>query len=479
MLIRRAQIAQGEIVDLRVEGARIAEIASRLAARSDERVVDARASALLPGLHDHHIHLRALAASMASVRCGPPQIHNADALAAALRAADARLDAGAWLRGIGFHESVMGESVMGASVAGDIDRDWLDAAVPDRPLRIQHRSGRLWILNSAALDALAPDADAPLERKDGRWTGRLYDADDWLRARMCSVPPGLQAASRWLASRGVTGITDTTHHNGPDELRGFAEALARGELLQQVRAMGDARLDACADRPGVQRGEHKFHLHEHELPDIDVLVTAIRASHAVGRAVAFHCVTRVDLTFALAALREAGSLHGDRIEHASVAPPELVDEIAALQLIVVTQPNFIAERGDDYLRDVDAQDRIWLYRLRGFVDAGVALAGSTDAPFGEPDPWAAMQAAVDRRTPKGAVLGGAEALDPTAALGLFLSPLDAPGTAPRRIVVGTPADLCLLDRDHAAALAAPGAIRVQLTLAGGVPIHDPADDGDA
>lgn len=477
MLIRRAQIAPGEIVDVRVDGERVAEIGLELPARPTERIVDARAHALLPGLHDHHIHLRALAASMASVRCGPPQVRNADALAAALRAADAALGTGAWLRGIGFHESVMGESAPGALAVADMDRDWLDAVLPERPLRIQHRSGRLWILNSAALDALAPDADAPLERKDGRWTGRLYDADDWLRARLRGALPNLHAASRWLASRGVTGVTDTTHHNGPDALRAFAEAQARGELLQQLRAMGDARLDACGDLAGVRRGEHKFHLHEHELPELDALVSAIRASHAVCRAVAFHCVTRVDLTFALAALQAAGTLRGDRIEHASIAPPELVDAIAALNLTVVTQPNFIAERGDDYLRDVDPPDQPWLYRLRGLVDAGVRLAGSTDAPFGEPDPWAAMKAAIDRRTPSGAVIGGDEALDPGAALDLFLSPLEAPGAPARRIAVGAPADLCLLDRDHAAALAAPGTVRVQLTLAAGVPIHDPANGG--
>ena len=30
----------------------------------------------------------------------------------------------------------------------------LDRLVPDRPLRIQHRSGRMWLLNSAALSEL-------------------------------------------------------------------------------------------------------------------------------------------------------------------------------------------------------------------------------------------------------------------------------------------------------------------------------------
>lgn len=439
MLIRDAEIDGGVCVDVRIRDGRIAEIGAALPAAPDEEIIDAHGGALLPGLHDHHIHLRALAASLASVRCGLPHCNDEATLVATLRAADARLAPGTWLRGIGYHESL----------AGDIDRDWLDAIVPDRPLRVQQRSGRLWLLNSAALAALAPEPDAPLERKAGRWTGRLYDADDWLRARTRQTPPSLHDASCLLARYGVTGVTDTTHHNDIAALQGFADAQASGELLQNVRAMGAASLDDCTARwPRVQVGEHKFHLHEHELPEFDTLVAAIRRSHERGRAAAFHCVTRTDLTFALSALREAGTLRGDRIEHASIAPPELVAEIAALGLIVVTQPNFIAERGDAYLRDVAVDDQRWLYRLRGFVDAGVPLALSTDAPFGEPDPWVAMRAAVARRTASGAVVGGGEALTADAALRGFLAPLESPGAAPRSVEVGVAADLCLLSQER-------------------------------
>jgi predicted amidohydrolase YtcJ len=458
MLIRRAEIADGEIVDVRLRGQRIAEIGAALSASPDEEIIEAAGAALLPGLHDHHIHLRALAASLASVRCGPPQVMDATALAVALRAADARLEPGTWLRGIAYHESV----------AGDIDRDWLDAAVADRPLRVQHRSGRLWILNSVALDLIAPNEQAPLERKAGRWTGRLYDADDWLRPRIKAQPPALQDASRLLARYGVTGVTDTTHHNDAATLQGFADAQARGELLQNLRAMGAATLDVCNETwQRVQRGEHKFHLHEHELPELSELVAAIRRSHEHDRCVAFHCVTRTELVFALAALREAGVRHGDRIEHAAIAPPELVEEIAALGLIVVTQPNFIAERGDAYLRDVAAEDQAWLYRLRGFVDAGVALALSTDAPFGEPNPWAAMQAAVTRRAPAGAVVAAQEALTPDQALRLFLPPLRSPASTARVIANGEAADLCLLVWQLAKALSDLSTVNVRMTLIGG------------
>ena len=113
-MIRNAEVWPGGIADVRLAGDRIAAL-GRLAPSPGERVIDARAGALLPGLHDHHIHLAALAAARASVRCGPPDVGSADQLAAIL----ARPGRG-WLRGIGYHESV----------AGMLDRAVLDRWSP-------------------------------------------------------------------------------------------------------------------------------------------------------------------------------------------------------------------------------------------------------------------------------------------------------------------------------------------------------------
>jgi predicted amidohydrolase YtcJ len=57
--------------------------------------VRTRFRAGLPGLHDYHVHLRALAAAAASVSFGPPRTRTAAELAARLRAADADLP-GPW-----------------------------------------------------------------------------------------------------------------------------------------------------------------------------------------------------------------------------------------------------------------------------------------------------------------------------------------------------------------------------------------------
>ncbi|MGY1899836.1 hypothetical protein [Nocardia gipuzkoensis] len=42
---------------------------------------------MIPGLHDHHLHLHATTADAASVRCGPPAVLDRDALAAELAGA--------------------------------------------------------------------------------------------------------------------------------------------------------------------------------------------------------------------------------------------------------------------------------------------------------------------------------------------------------------------------------------------------------
>ncbi len=475
MLIRNAEINLRERTDLRIERGKVLEIARGLSRQQDEEVLDAQGCALIPGLHDHHLHLRSLAAALSSVHCGPPKVQDSASLKKALRdAAQACSEGpGEWIRGVGYHESV----------AGELDRVWLDQAMPDHPVRIQHRSGRLWMLNSRALTLLgAADgvADDPLERINGHLTGRLYDADTWLRSRMGRTRQPLHRVSRWLAGFGVTGMTETTPSNGPDELRYFQQARVRGEILQDMLVMGDGRLDEVDPRPvhGVSRGPHKFHLHDAALPELGEVCARIEASHRRGRPVAFHCVTRAELVFTLVALREAGTIAGDRIEHASITPPDLLAQMAEMGLTVVTQPNFIAERGDAYLRDVADEDQAWLYRLRGFLDAGIALAGSTDAPFGDANPWISMQAAVSRQSRDGVVIGAQEAISPEEALGLFLFPLTSPGQGVRRITPGVVADLCLLDRPWAEARKNLAEVRVQLTFKAGAQIW-PAEDQPA
>src|SRR5690348_6288046 len=120
MLIRNATLPDGRTADVRV-AERIAEIADSIEPMGSEQVVDARGGAVLPGLHDHHLHLHAMAAADDSLAVGPPKVRTRDQLAQALRTAQPGADG--WVRGVGYH----------ASVAGELDRGQLDELVTETP----------------------------------------------------------------------------------------------------------------------------------------------------------------------------------------------------------------------------------------------------------------------------------------------------------------------------------------------------------
>ena len=459
LLIRGADV-NGELLDVRIGRGLVLEFGRSLprADRAEEQV-EAHGGALLPGLTDHHLHLFATAADLSSTPCDPATVRDPAELARVLHRATP--DGQGWIRGVRYHESTV----------GDLDAAGLDRLRDDVPIRMQHRSGALWILNSRAAEAVGLDGgDHPGIERDarGRPTGRLWRADDWLRERLPHHgPPSLAGLGLMLARYGVTSVTDASPELDADTVAAISAATADGELPQRVLLLG-APLD-YTPRPdcAVQAGPWKIVLADSGLPGLDDLTEAVATAHRAGRPVAVHCVTRESLLLFLIALEAAGSLPGDRLEHASLVPAEVIPTIRRLGLRVVTQPGFLADRGDDYLHGTPASEHDDLYRCASLRAAGVPLGLSSDAPYGPLDPWAVMRAAVRRRTRSGAVVGRRERLTAMQALTGYLSPAQRPGDLPHRVLVGARADLVLLHVPLVEALGHLDAQLVQMTLVGG------------
>ena len=427
---------------------------------ADAQVLDASGGALIPGLHDHHIHLLALAAARQSVEVGPPWVRSrgrfVDVLGEACRA-----PSDGWVRAVGYHESV----------AGDLDADVLDQLIPaghDVAIRVQHRSGQLWVLNrrAVALARIGDIGDSRVERdRDGTPTGRLFGLDDQLRDRIPAPAPDLAPIGSELASYGVTSITDMTPTESTSALETLAEQATESAFPVRITVTGGPALSRSA-ASSLERGPVKFLPADHDPPDLAALASGFETAHREGRPVAVHSVSRTGIVVVLAAWHEVGARPGDRIEHGAVIPRELMDEIRDLGLLVVTQPNFVFERGDQYLTDVEPHDLPDLWRCRSLLDHGIAVAGGTDAPFGHPDPWRAIAAAGRRRTRDGSELGPDERLPPRTALELYLGRASFP-TVIRRITPGERTDLCLLDRPLDDALSNPtAAVRATIGRAG-------------
>ncbi|MDX2827917.1 hypothetical protein PV416_44430, partial [Streptomyces ipomoeae] len=98
---------------------------------------------------------------------------------------------GEWVRAVGYPESV----------AGVLDRWVLDGIVPDRPVRVQHSSGAMWFLNSAA-------GGRPDGAIGGDSDGRFWREDERLRGRVPPVPLCLARVGLRAARLGVTGFTN-------------------------------------------------------------------------------------------------------------------------------------------------------------------------------------------------------------------------------------------------------------------------------
>ncbi|WP_433761302.1 amidohydrolase family protein [Nocardia sp. CA-135398] len=431
MLIRDAEVFGSGRMDVRTHRGVITECATGLVRLPGEDEINAAGGWLLPGLHDHHIHLRSLAATYESVPLGPPQVHTAPEFAARLREADRKLRPGRWIRGTGYHESV----------AGSLDRAVLDRIVPHRPVRVQHRTGVLWQLNSMACELVGLDGnDAPGVERDetGRPTGRLRRLDSWLGDRIDSRTIDLDAVSTAAAAMGITGFTDATPGLAQADIDQLADTVDAGRIVQRVHCMAPPEVSE-PDGTRFTLGPTKILLDDFDLPPLDEFVDRLRAIHAAGRAVAVHCVTRVQFILTMAALELAGVRVGDRIEHGAVIPDQSLDWLRRQRVSVVTQPHFVVERAEQYRAEVPAEDQPDLWRLRSLLDAGVGVAAGSDAPFGAADPWSVLRAAV-HRPPE---FRAAEAVSLPKALSLFFGAPESPAT-PRGIAPGAVADLTLL-----------------------------------
>jgi predicted amidohydrolase YtcJ len=469
MLIKNARIG-AQSVDLRI-GHTVQAIARQLEATPDETVLDARGGELLPGLRDHHMHLFAAAAAHESVDCNV----GAGTLSQCRELLAARLHQASgsdWIRGVDYQEQQVGE----------LDRWRLDELCPSRPVRIQHRSGKVWVCNSLALQELGfKDGDGieGLETDGGgALTGRIVRNDSLLAERMrrakANRPPDIAAYSRLLASYGIVGITDTSASNSQATVEDFRRLSASGNLLQQVSLMGGDDLDS---------GYLKILLDEDSLPDLADLIRRINLARHRGRNVAFHCVTHVELVFALAALAEAVPREQgfDRIEHGGVVDDEIARRLADLGLPVITQPGFLFSKGDQYLTDLTGSELGNLYRFAGLQRLGVCVVASSDAPYGPVNPWQVIASAATRRTRGGEMLGGDEQVTAEEALRGYLTPSNGLNqnvsfAQARVIKVGMPADLCILRGAWSPRRGAAGGLEVRATLIGGSVVFDSGQD---
>jgi predicted amidohydrolase YtcJ len=95
-----------------------------------------------------------------------------------------------------------------------------------------------------------------------------------------------------------------------------------------------------------------------------------------------------------------------RIEHAEVVPPDLLDDLAELGVVISAQPVFETRWGGEggmYRSRLGEERASWTNPYRAFADRGVGLAFGSDANVTPMDPWATVHAAEARVRPEHSV----------------------------------------------------------------------------
>jgi hypothetical protein len=221
--------------------------------------------------------------------------------------------------------------------------------------------------------------------------------------------------ARW---RTLRGYIDTSVLNsrvslmtGYDGLPAFLEAGMRTGFGDERLRLGPVKIILSTATGRIRPTQ----------PELNELVLM---AHDNRFQLAIHCFEPDTVEAAITALEHVNSIspiagRRHRLEHGAECPPPLLARLAGLGVMVVTQPGFIYYSGERYLATMPPERTRWFYRVRSWLEGGVTVAGSSDAPVAPDNPMEAICAAVTRQAASGEEVAPGEAVTPQQALTLY------------------------------------------------------------
>ena len=438
------------------------------------QVIDCHGRTLLPGFIDAHCHLRAFAESLITLDLSTGSgIRSIADIRSRIRRQARTLPPGTWIRGHGYHEFDLVDK-------RHPTREDLDRASPHHPVKLSHKTGHAHVLNSLALNLVGlsrysadPEGGIMDRALDtGEPTGLLYEMGGLLaervpRIREDEMEKGIKRASRLLLSLGVTSLYDASAKNGQRQWDRFVQWKKKEPASPKIGMFFDA---AAMER--ISEGRFFYGRDPHHLRALGVKIILdettgslhppeqdlhglVSTAHGLELQVAIHAVEETAIAAACAAIRSAlmekpSPDHRHRLEHAFLCPPHLAAHLTALGTHVVTQPGFLHDNGDRYLKTVPNNKHADLYPIGSLTKRGVTVAAGSDCPVGPLNPFTGIYAAISRATRKGAIISPREGISLADALALYTR--NAARTAFEEgikgsIVPGKTGDLILLNGD--------------------------------
>ena len=461
---------------LGVHGGRIISVDDELDSNLFRHVVDLRGAAVVPGFNDAHCHMSHIGESLSQLDVSPNSVRSMESLLSAVAGAAARAGTDEWVIGAGYDPNVLGGVHPTAEQLDSVSRGHPVFLVHvSRHMTVANTRAFELAGYPERRNVPEPEGGVVPRDKDGRALGLLKETARALVQDHMPVKSAEDVArlvglgSRELLRLGITSITEpglgAPDHIGMSrlDLAGFQIAKERGELGVRATVMpyittlhpvddstvnghqlrtldlglrsgiGDEFLRVgptkvlsdgsllgrsaftCCDYAGDPGNRGLLQFPEPSLRD------SLIGAHLAGWQLAIHAIGDAALDVVMDIMAEAQRLHPrpdarHRVEHAAIASDSQISRMADLGLVPVPQGRFVHELGDG-VREAVGQSRTPLvYRVRAFLDAGMMIPASTDAPVVDPDPIRNIAALVKRTTLCGEIFSESERLSVAEAV---------------------------------------------------------------
>ena len=425
------------------------------------RPVDLAGRTMMPGFNEAHNHMIGFGETLQYIDCGFPAVTAIQDIVDAVRERAASQASGTWIIGRGYDDNKLEER-------RHPNRHDLDSATTEYPVMIVNGSGHLSAVNSLALDlaGVTRDSDDPegghfVRDEHGEPTGVLHETAQQPIRSVIPKPTvedfvqALKLCNDTYVKAGITSSQDAGSDSA-DRIRAYQLAVARGDLKLRTSMMIRENLLPHIDDLGLMQGFGSDRLRVGPIkmfidgsligrtaavtipfledPSDDNLGLTmmpqerlddyVMHAHRLGYQIAIHAIGDRGIDMVLDAYEKALSEyprddHRHRIEHCGICRPDILDRIARLGVVPVSQPVFIIEYGDGFIRHLGL-DRIQLtYPFRSFLDRNIPLVFSSDCPVSAFNPLKSVQAAVTERTGSGQSYALEEAVSVQEALEMF------------------------------------------------------------
>jgi predicted amidohydrolase YtcJ len=471
-------------------------VLSKLAS-STTKIFDAKGAAVIPGLHDLHVHAIGGGLEQFSCRFRPaaPPAEISKAVAACVR----RAKPGEWIQG--------GNWIANVFAKGQQTAAFLDKVAPNNPVMLSDESHHSAFVNSAALKAAGitratkDPVNGKIERDaKGEPTGVLREAAMGLVAAV--IPPageermtkGLEVASNLMLSYGITSFTDAGLD--PVSLKVMSDMSRTGGMKLRVRGCmrwnpndqggestslamiaGRQRFETARFKPdcikvgldGVPTESHTAAMLEPYHGSNETGMSSIAAAvlhpsiidfDRQGLHVKFHAAGDAAVRNAINAIAAARKANGPGgpfhdVAHASFVDPADIKRVAELSSSwefspYIWYPSTITR---DIIAAVGEERMVrWIPIADALNAGGLVGAGSDWSVVPSINPWLAIETMVTRQQPGGsaATLGAGQRVKLADALRIFT--LNGARVMRHSDIVGTIepgkfADIVVTDRD--------------------------------